>query len=99
MKTSRIFQGSRTLRLELAITLGLALLIRLLLAVRMTHPPETALAQTLIHRYVDCADGSDSGNNHCTSRSNPCATVQHATDEADPDDLILVAQGIGYLSS
>ncbi|MGB3904987.1 MAG: hypothetical protein WBB22_08700 [Anaerolineae bacterium] len=37
--------------------------------------------------------GSDSGPNDCTDSGNPCATIQHAIDEAGADDEILVAGG------
>lgn len=37
--------------------------------------------------------GSDAGPNDCTVSGSPCATIQHAIDEAGPDDEILVAGG------
>jgi fibronectin-binding autotransporter adhesin len=36
--------------------------------------------------------GSDSGNN-CTDMHNPCATIQHAVNEAAPNDEVRVAAG------
>ncbi len=44
-------------------------------------------------RYVaPPPSGSDTGND-CTNPSNPCATIQHAIDVADPADPIRVAGG------
>jgi uncharacterized repeat protein (TIGR01451 family) len=42
-------------------------------------------------RYV--APGGTDGSNDCTNSSAPCATIQHAVDEADPGDTIYVATG------
>ncbi len=43
-------------------------------------------------RYV-APGGSDAGN-ECTDSANPCATVQHAVDVAQPGDEIRVAAGV-----
>ena len=43
-------------------------------------------------RYVAAA-GNDSSND-CTNSAAPCRTVQHAVDQSDPDDEILVATGV-----
>jgi uncharacterized repeat protein (TIGR01451 family) len=43
-------------------------------------------------RYV-APGGNDSGNN-CANNANPCATIQHAVDVADPDDIIKIATGV-----
>jgi len=48
-------------------------------------------AATPVSRYV-ATTGSDTSND-CTVSSSPCATVQHAVDEANPTDSILVASG------
>lgn len=53
--------------------------------------PSIAKAQGINH-YVAIA-GSDGGND-CTDSNNPCATIQHAVDIADQDDIILVAAGV-----
>jgi uncharacterized repeat protein (TIGR01451 family) len=42
-------------------------------------------------RYV--APGGTDSSNDCTNSSAPCATIQHAVDEADPGDTIYVATG------
>jgi parallel beta-helix repeat protein len=94
MPTLKMWRYSRALRLGLALALGLTLLVGLLLTLVVTGSPVVALAQDITIRYVAPAPtGNDSGNN-CTSSSAPCATVQHAVDEADPDDEIRVARGV-----
>jgi len=42
-------------------------------------------------RYVS-PDGNDTGND-CLLSSSPCATIQHAVDQADPGDEVRIAQG------
>lgn len=51
----------------------------------------TAAASTPATRYVAPA-GSDSGND-CLSQASPCATVQHAIDEAAAGDTVQLAAG------
>ena len=45
------------------------------------------------HRYVGQGDTSDEHNN-CTVLSNPCATVQHAVNQASPGDSVFVSVGV-----
>lgn len=67
--------------------LGLALMVLLL------REPSLVRATTAADvRYVR-TDGVDAGND-CIVISAPCRTVQHALDEANVDDEILVATGI-----
>jgi len=94
MTTLNAWHYRRMLRLGLALACGLALLLGLLLVMGAAHSPEVALAQGSITRYVAPAPtGNDSGND-CTNSTAPCATVQHAVDEADPGDEIRVATGV-----
>jgi hypothetical protein len=86
-------QNSRTLRLGLALTFSLALLIGLLLAMGAARPPDVALAQGPTIRYVAPAPTGNDNGNDCTNSSTPCATVQYAVDVADPGDEICVATG------
>jgi hypothetical protein len=65
---------------------GRAMLVLLLYAPLSV---DTSSAATL--RYV-AVGGNDSGNN-CAASTAPCATVQHAVDEAAADDEIHVATG------
>jgi len=92
MSKLNISQNSGTLRLGLALTFSLALLIGLLLAMGAVHKPEVALAQGTTRYVAPAPTGNDSGND-CTSSSPPCATVQHAVDMADPGDEIRVTTG------
>jgi uncharacterized repeat protein (TIGR01451 family) len=92
MSTLNVWQNSPLLRLGLTLTFGLALSIGLLLAMSTAPPSDVALAQAPTIRYVDGSTGDDSGND-CTTSSSPCATIQHAVDEADPGDEIRVAEG------
>jgi parallel beta-helix repeat protein len=92
MSKLNIRQNSRVLRLGLTLAFGLALLIGLLLAMGTAHLPDVVLAQGPTIRYVDGATGNDSSND-CTTSNTPCATIQHAVDEADPGDEIRVAAG------
>jgi nitrous oxidase accessory protein NosD len=48
----------------------------------------TAAAST---RYVAAVGGSDASN--CIDSTDPCATIQHAIDEASPGDTVQVAAG------
>jgi hypothetical protein len=92
MSTRSVWRNSPVLRFGLTLTCGLVLLLALLLAVGAARSPDVALAQGLIVRYVDCANGSDDGND-CGGSSVPCATIQHAVDVADPGDEIRAATG------
>jgi len=92
MSTLSVWRNSPVLRLGLTLTCGLALLLALLLAMGAARSPDVVLAQGLTIRYVDCATGSDDGNN-CADSSAPCATIQHAVDVADPGDEIRSATG------
>jgi parallel beta-helix repeat protein len=80
------------LRLGLSLAFGLVLLLGLLLEMDAAYSP-VALAQSSAIRYVDGSDGND-GSNDCVTSTTPCATIQHAVDEADPGDEIRVATGI-----
>jgi len=93
MSTPRILQNSHTLRLGLPLALGLTLTIGLLLAMAALHPNFTVLAQGSCTRYVAPAPTGDDSGNDCETSSNPCATVQHAVDEAGSGDVICVATG------
>jgi hypothetical protein len=44
-------------------------------------------------RYVAPPPTGDDASNDCSNSASPCATIQHAIDEADPDDQIHVAGG------
>jgi len=44
------------------------------------------------HRYVDQADGSDDDND-CLVEDDPCATITHAVEQANADDLIHIDPG------
>jgi hypothetical protein len=49
-------------------------------------------------RYVAPPPTGSDASNDCTNPSQPCATIQHVVDMADPSDAILVADGT-YTSS
>jgi hypothetical protein len=94
MSTLNIWRNARVLRLGLALTFGLSLLLGLLLTMGTAHTSEVGPAQGSAIRYVaPVPTGNDSGND-CTASSAPCATIQHAVDEAGPGDEIRVATGI-----
>jgi len=92
MSTLGVWRNSPVLRLGLTLTCSLAFMLALLLAMGAARSPDVALAQGLTIRYVDCATGSDGGND-CADSSAPCATIQHAVDVADSGDEIRVATG------
>jgi parallel beta-helix repeat protein len=94
VSTPTIWQHSRTLRLGLALALGLTLIIVCLLSIGAFRSPDLALAQGPTVRYVAPAPTGDDSGNDCTDSNAPCATVQHAVDEADPGDEIHVASGV-----
>ncbi len=52
----------------------------------------TPARASLGSRYV--AVTGDDTSNGCTNSNNPCRTIQHAVDMADPSDSILVATGV-----
>jgi parallel beta-helix repeat protein len=53
--------------------------------------PSRSLEASAVIRYV-AQSGANTGNN-CAQSSNPCATIQHAVDAAQPGDEIRVATG------
>ncbi len=68
----------------LALAVGLGLTLALLSSMGRAHAkPGT--------RYI--APGGTDETNDCTDSATPCATVQHAVDEAGAGDHILVAEG------
>jgi parallel beta-helix repeat protein len=87
-----LWRNRRMLRLGLSLAFGLALLLGLLLEMDAAYSP-VALAQSSAIRYVDGSSGND-GSNDCIASTAPCATIQHAVDEADSGDEIRVATGI-----
>ncbi len=44
-------------------------------------------------RYVEDSWGSDAGPNDCRDRRAPCATIDYALDQAQPNDRIIVGPG------
>ena len=88
-----ICKNSRSLRLGMALVLGLAALLGLLWLVEAAHSPAMALEGSATIRYVDGVTGHDNGND-CIASTVPCATVQHAVDVAAPGDEIRVATGV-----
>ncbi len=44
-------------------------------------------------RYVEDAWGTDAGPNDCRDRRAPCATIDYALDQAQPNDRIIVGPG------
>ncbi len=93
VSTPTIRQHSRTLRLGLALALGLTLIIICLLSIGAFRSPDLALAQDPTIRYVAPAPTGDDSGNDCTDSNAPCATVQHAVDEPGTGDVICVATG------
>jgi hypothetical protein len=87
MKMLKTLASSKTLRL--ALCLGLALLVALLVMWGTTV--RAAVPQP---RYVDGVSGSDDSD--CTDSSAPCATIGHALDQAEPGDTIRIAEGVYY---
>lgn len=92
------YLNSRLLRLTTASCFGLILFIGLLLTMSTVYPPDRVLAQDdrilapdPTPRYV-APLGNDTTND-CTNQDMPCATVQHAVDQAVPSDEIRVATG------
>jgi hypothetical protein len=75
----------------LALAFGLVSLVGLLAVMGLAHPPQWALAEGPIVRYV-APVGNDSGND-CSNSGTPCATIQHAVDVADAGDEIRAASG------
>ncbi|MEA3439956.1 MAG: hypothetical protein U9R58_06710 [Chloroflexota bacterium] len=76
----------------LPIFIGIGLTIVFMLGVRNAGVSlSLAAANASDTRYV-AAGGSDTGND-CTSSSSPCATIQHAVDQANPADEVRVAEG------
>ena len=57
-----------------------------------THPaPSHPVAATVVvTRYVSSVSGDDTGND-CRSSLAPCASIQHAVEQANPGDTILIA--------
>ncbi len=70
----------------LALAVGLGLTLTLLSLLGRAH------AATGV-RYVAPAPGGTDAANTCTDKFTPCATIQHAVDEANAGDSILVAAG------
>ena len=53
-----------------------------------------ASAQPTTTRYVDNANANATdGSNDCTTAATPCATIQHALDEAGSGDTVSVQPG------
>jgi hypothetical protein len=84
MATSK--QAFRTLSAFFWAFSGRSLLVLLLYA-----PLSVNASSAATLRYV--AVGGNDGGNNCTGSTAPCATVQHAVDEAAADDEIHVATG------
>lgn len=82
---------TQTLYCTLATLLGL-ILTTLLLWFYTAHP---ALADPIVRHVAET--GTD-GSNDCKNPSNPCKTIQHAIDVANPDDAIHVVGGT-YMSA
>jgi uncharacterized repeat protein (TIGR01451 family) len=93
MSTRNTCHSRRTLRLGLSIVFGLVLLLGLLLVMGAARTPDMARAKGSTIRYVDGVTG-DNSDNDCITSVAPCATVQHAVDEATPGDEIRVATGV-----
>jgi len=51
----------------------------------------TAFAAT---RYVATTGNDGGGGNDCSSQGSPCATLEHAADQANSGDVILLAPGV-----
>ena len=86
-----IGRTSRILSL-LSIFIGIGLTITFILGVRNAGVSVSmAATNASFTRYV-ASGGSDTGND-CTSSSSPCATIQHAADQANPADEVRVAEG------
>jgi len=94
MLTLNVWTSSRFLRLGLALSFSLVLLLGLRLAMGSAHTSQATLAQASTVRYVAPAPTGDDAGNDCANSSAPCATVQHAVDVADPGDEIRVATGV-----
>jgi uncharacterized repeat protein (TIGR01451 family) len=56
----------------------------------------TTAKATIGTRYVHLPPSGNDSTNNCTQSAFPCATVQHAVEQASQDDTIAVAGGIYY---
>ncbi len=80
-------QRRRNVAIGISLTLALGALMLMLTALGRPARAQP-LAPTI--RYVSSGSGSDAEND-CTANNAPCATIQHAVDEADPGDEIRIA--------
>lgn len=87
-----VWQKSRWLCLGLAVVFGLISLVGLLMVMDLAHSPRWVLAESPTIRYV--APEGDDSDNECSRSDHPCATIQHAVDEADAGDEVRVATGV-----
>jgi len=81
--------GSKIKKLLISLMLGIGIMLGVLIILAW----DSQLTYAAGPRYVAPSPlGGDSGND-CLSSLTPCATVQYAVDQADPDDEIRVAAG------
>jgi parallel beta-helix repeat protein len=78
----------KLLPLTFAVALALAGVIAVFCLAGKSSPARASPAS----RYVTTTGNDDS--NACTNPANPCRTIQHAVDAADPGDTVLVASGV-----
>ena len=81
----------RIRRVALSAIVALGLAFGLLWLLDATAPATDVAHASPSNRYV-ATTGSDTSND-CTDTLTPCATIQHAVDQATPDDEIRVAAG------
>ncbi len=60
----------------------------------LNRPLPVQAIRVVTTRYVATTGDDGGGSNDCASQATPCHSVQHAVDQSEPGDEILVARGI-----